>query len=69
MNLNLFEATKENLKYLFSDFTEFNPQCKYKKCTHTREPGCAVVQAFEDDKILPARFALYLNLFEKLNDK
>lgn len=69
MNLNLFEATKENLKYLFSDFAELNNECKYKKCTHTREPDCAVVQAFEDDIIQPARFALYLNLYQKLSDK
>jgi|TARA_Y100001960_G_C14078904_1_gene542656 ribosome biogenesis GTPase len=48
MNLNLFETNKENLKYLFPDFAELNNECKYKKCTHTIEPDCAVQNAFEE---------------------
>lgn len=66
MNLNLFEANRENLKYLFRDFLELNNFCKYKKCTHTIEPDCAIIQAHEDGMILPERFELYQNLIKKL---
>lgn len=66
MNLNLFETNKENLKYLFPDFAELNNECKYKKCTHTIEPDCAVQNAFEEWKLPQARFELYLNLLDRL---
>lgn len=35
---------------LAQGFREFRPylgQCKFRDCTHTREPGCAVLQALE----------------------
>lgn len=67
-NLNLFEVNRENLKFLFRDFLELNNFCKYKKCTHTIEPDCAVIQAYEDEFLIPARFELYQNLMKKLDD-
>lgn len=66
MNLNLFETSKDNLKYLFSDFQELNNECKYKKCTHTMEPDCAVQKAFHEWRLPQARYELYLNLLERL---
>lgn len=68
MNLNLFEVNKQNLKYLFRDFLELNNFCKYKKCTHTIEPDCAVIQAYEDEFLIPARFELYQSLMKKLDN-
>lgn len=66
VNLNLFEATKENLKYLFSDFTDLNNECKYKKCSHTIEPDCAVLEAFEIWAIDPYRYAFYHSLYNQI---
>jgi len=33
------------LAYGFREFIPFIEQCKFRDCTHTREPGCAIQQA------------------------
>ena len=38
----------------------------FSNCTHTHEPGCAVLQALEDHFIAPSRYQSYLSM---LNDK
>lgn len=55
-----------------STMREFRPylgQCKYTKCSHTKEEGCAVLQALHDGKIPPSRHASYVELYEILKKK
>jgi ribosome biogenesis GTPase len=36
--------------------------CRFRDCTHTSEPGCAVKQALEDGEIAPERYESWLDL-------
>lgn len=46
----------------FTDITELAQSCKFRDCTHTQEPGCAVQQAIADGTLDAARFKSYVQL-------
>ena len=46
----------------FADVAGIAAGCKFRDCTHTVEPGCAVRAALEDGSLDPARWASYLRL-------
>ena len=46
----------------FADIEELSHTCKYADCTHTSEPGCAVLQALADGTLDAARLASYRKL-------
>lgn len=43
--------------------------CRFQDCTHTHEPGCAVLAAVERGEITEARYDSYLRLREELEDQ
>ena len=46
----------------FADIEELSRMCRYADCTHTSEPGCAVVRALADGTLDAARLASYRKL-------
>ena len=56
---------KENLQYAFGDFSPYLGSCRYRDCTHRKEPGCAVREAAEEGRIQKTRYESYLRLYEK----
>ena len=46
----------------FADIEELSRACKYPDCTHTAEPGCAVLRALEDGTLDAARLESYRKL-------
>ncbi|HCO29838.1 MAG TPA: ribosome small subunit-dependent GTPase A [Lachnospiraceae bacterium] len=60
---------KEELKDYFTEFLEFEPECKFKGCVHINEPICGVKQALEEGKISKIRYENYVNLYEELKEK
>ncbi|MBS2097372.1 ribosome small subunit-dependent GTPase A [Carboxylicivirga linearis] len=46
----------------FSDIKYLSEKCKYKNCTHTNEPGCAILSALEDGSLLIEEYNSYLKL-------
>jgi len=53
----------EKLQYAFRDFRPYLGNCRYTGCTHTKEAGCAVLQALGDGKISNVRHDSYLRLY------
>jgi ribosome biogenesis GTPase len=60
-----FELDAQNLKFFFPEFAPYQALCKITNCTHLHEPGCAVRQALEEDKISIERYSSYTKLFEE----
>ncbi len=56
------------LPWYFPEIAELAPQCKFRNCTHTHEPGCAVRGAVELDRIPHRRYDSYLRILESLED-
>lgn len=65
-SLELDFIPKEELKYLFPEFDEYNDQCKFNNCIHYKEPGCAVKEALEAGKINKERYNFYVKTLNEL---
>ncbi len=59
---------KQNLPLYFHEFDDFMLNCKYKPCSHTHEPNCAVAEAVENGEIDYDRYESYIYLYESLSD-
>ena len=59
---------KEKLPELFWDFEDYVSSCRFSTCSHTKENGCAVLDAVESGKIEKTRHESYLLLFEEMKD-
>ena len=46
----------------FSDIEELSRACRYSDCTHTSEPGCAVLNALANGTLSPSRLESYRKL-------
>lgn len=61
-------SLKENLADYFEEFGEFSHNCRFTGCTHTKESGCAVIDAVARGEIAQSRHESYLELFEQMKD-
>jgi ribosome biogenesis GTPase len=57
---------QEDLGHYFKEFIPFLKNCRFNTCTHNHEPGCAVLEAVEKEKIFPERYDSYLRLLETI---
>ena len=53
------------LQHCFREFRPYLDQCRFTDCAHSREPGCAVLEALAEKKIHPSRHASYIRLLEQ----
>ncbi len=56
------------LSLYFPEMRPWREQCKFNNCTHSHEPGCGVMEAFEEGEIHPDRYDSYLNILESLQE-
>lgn len=61
--------TKADLPYVFREFEDYIGACKYTKCTHTKEDGCAIIEAVKNGDIPKERHDSYLEFYEVLKNK
>lgn len=59
-----FDMEREELTSYFKEIFEFSKQCRFSNCTHTHEPGCAVLKAVEDHFIAQSRYQSYLSMLD-----
>jgi ribosome biogenesis GTPase len=59
-----FDMEVEEISHYFVEFFELSKDCKYGNCTHTHEPGCAVLAALERGELAPSRYQSYLSMLE-----
>ena len=61
-----FDMEPEEICSYFKEIFKFSADCRFGNCTHTHEPGCAVLKAVEDHYIALSRYNSYISM---LNDK
>lgn len=61
-----FDMEPEEICGYFKEIFQFSKDCRFSNCTHTNEPGCAVIKAVEEHYIAASRYNSYLSM---LNDK
>ena len=62
LNLEL----KRRLPETFREFQPYLDNCRFVGCSHTKEKGCAVLEAVRRGEIQKSRHASYLRLYEEL---
>lgn len=62
--LGLVNIEEEELHHYFPEFRDLFGQCRFYNCTHTHEPGCAILDAVQSGKIYPTRYESYLSMLE-----
>jgi ribosome biogenesis GTPase len=60
-SVGLFDSA-DGLAHTFEDIDDLAVLCRFGDCTHTREPGCAVVEAVATGDISPRRMESYHKL-------
>ena len=60
---------KEDLPYAMREFEPYIGACRYTKCTHTKEEGCAILAAVKSGEIAPSRHRGFLAMYEELKNK
>ncbi len=59
-----FNMEPGEVSHYFRDIFRLASDCRFSDCTHTHEPGCAVLQALDELRLAPTRYASYLSMME-----
>jgi ribosome biogenesis GTPase len=59
-----FDMQPEEVAHYFRDIFRLSAHCRFNNCTHTHEPGCAVLEALQDFRLAPTRYASYLSMLD-----
>lgn len=59
-----FDIEPQELTSYFREIFKFSENCRFSNCTHTHEPGCAVLKAVEEHYISASRYRSYLSMLE-----
>ena len=59
-----FDMEPEEIAHYFRDIFALGHDCRFSNCTHTHEPGCAVLAALEDHRLAPSRYTSYLSMLD-----
>ena len=65
-SFGVWDLTKEDV---IGYFPEMQGHCKFPDCSHTQEPGCAILAMVENGEISPLRFASYLALIASVSQE
>ena len=60
------QIRKEELAGCFREFSSYLGQCRFADCSHTKEQGCAVLQAVQEGKIPLSRHKSYTAMYDEL---
>ena len=61
--------TNSELIYTFREFDKYIGLCRYTKCTHTKEDGCAIIEAVKSGEIPKERHESFVSMRESLKNK
>lgn len=67
--LGLVDMEMTEISHYFPEMRELIGACRFHNCTHTNEPGCAVMAAYEEGLIAPSRYASYLSMLEDYDNR
>ena len=56
---------RAEVAHYFPEIFRISDGCRFNNCTHTHEPGCAVLDAVEQGAIAHSRFVSYLSILDE----
>ena len=61
----LIDIDDAELAHYFPEMMRYLPDCRFYNCSHTHEPGCAVVEAVKSVEIAYPRYESYLKIMDE----
>ena len=61
----LIDIDEAELAHYFPEMMRYLPDCRFYNCSHTHEPGCAVVEAVKRGEIAYPRYESYLKIMDE----
>lgn len=68
-SLYVTDVEKEQLRFYFPEFSEYEGKCRFQGCVHVHEPSCKVKEAVETGKLSKERYENYQSFYEEIKDK
>jgi|LSQX01.3.fsa_nt_gb ribosome biogenesis GTPase len=65
--IDLSDIKAEKLSSLYKEFRKYKDFCCFNDCSHTTEPGCAVIEAVKNKEISVCRHENYKEIYNQLN--
>lgn len=59
---------KEDLRSYYREFASYEPECRFRGCSHINEPDCGVKAALSEGKISSLRYENYRHLYEEIKN-
>ena len=56
---------RAEVAHYFPEIFKISSDCRFNNCTHTHEPGCAVLAAVEQGDIAVSRYTSYLSILDE----
>lgn len=68
-SLEFIDIEAEDLSFCFIEMRQKSHECKFRGCTHLKEPKCAVKEAVENGEIATGRYNHYVSFIEEIRDR
>lgn len=68
-SLEIQGMEKEELRYYFPEFRNYEGNCRFQGCVHLKEPNCSVKEALQEGKICKERYENYAAFFQELQER
>ena len=65
----LIDLKKDEIGLYFPEIFRISKDCKFYNCTHLHEPGCAVIEAVNSEKIGLSRYRSYVSIMTDEDSK
>ena len=59
---------RADVAHYFPEIFSISSGCRYNNCTHTHEPGCAVLEALANNEVAQSRYSSYLSILDDSAD-
>jgi ribosome biogenesis GTPase len=65
----MVDMNKNEMFHYFPEIFKVSASCQFNNCTHTHEPGCAVIRAVNEDAISDSRYNSYIKMINENEEK
>lgn len=66
--MNVWDVEPDELDAYFLDISPYVSQCKFRNCSHTQEPNCAVLGAIKTGELSERRYNNFIELRDELKE-
>lgn len=65
----IVDISRQELSHYFPEMQPLIQDCQFNNCLHVDEPGCAVKEALQNEKIHPLRYISYVNILDSIEER